>query len=49
MTYKKSGICPSPSMNPMTEHRSKSGSPMYTAPKYMTVKVKVKDRGSRKP
>jgi hypothetical protein len=35
-------VYPSKSMNPMKEDRSKSGSPMYTKPKYMTVKVKVK-------
>jgi hypothetical protein len=35
-------VYPSKSENRMTEHRSKSESPMYTKPKYMTVKVKVK-------
>jgi len=44
---KKGTICPSPSMNPMKEDRSKAGSPMYTNPKYMTVSVKVKGKGKK--
>jgi hypothetical protein len=38
--------CPSPSMNPMREDRSKASSPMYAVPKLMTVRVKYK--GSKK-
>jgi hypothetical protein len=38
--------CPYPSSkeNPMKEARSKASSPMFTKPKYMTVKVKVKGK-----
>ena len=39
---KKGGIYPCAAMNMMTENRSKASSPMYTDPKFMTVKVKTK-------
>ena len=45
---KKGTICPSPSMNMMTEDRSKASSPMYTRPKYMTVSVKTKGKGDKR-
>ena len=44
---KKGTICPSPSMNPMTEDRSKASSPLFSKPKYMTVSVKVKGKGKK--
>jgi hypothetical protein len=44
----KKGICPSPSMNPMREDRSKASSPMYAVPRLMTVSSKYKGKGGKK-
>ena len=44
---KKGTICPSPSMNPMREDRSKVHSPMYAVPKRMTVSTKYKGSGKK--